>query len=414
MTTKRLTQLIQTGLYLLVALIPFHAIFVVGLGHFIGHATLWASWKEILLLVLSSVALLLVARSPETRSRLHQPVIYLIIGFAAIALFITLLTRPGLTMAAFGAKTDLEFLLATVLSALVATKMFLRRLVLILLGATVLVAIFALLQATVLPKDFLTHLGYGFTAGQPAPYQTVLIGQTVHNRFGSTLGGPNQLGTYLILPLALSFLFGLRERRWWLLSLAIIPAIFVSYSRGAWIGAAAALVLCVLLITRGRTRVIAGALSGLIIVASLALAIIPGNPISTYLHHPSPSTSQNSDTQHAASLASGSIALIHVPLGHGLGTAGPATFHAGVVNIIEDDYLQVGYELGIIGLLLFVVLIALTVTYLSRQTSLTAVATAGAILGISLTALVLPAWTDTSTALTVWTIAGASLGVRHV
>ena len=120
--------------------------------------------------------------------------------------------------------------------------------------------------------------------------------------------------------------------------------------------------------------------------------------------------SVGSDFQHGESLTNGTAAIVKAPLGHGLGTAGPATFHAGTTNIIEDYYLQLGYEAGIIGALLFLTILFLLIRALLVIGDPIATATAAAIIGVGLTALVLPAWTDSSMALIVWTYAGSLLG----
>jgi len=417
MTTARLVKLVQLGLLILVALMPVHALMVHALGTLFGHESIFAAWKEVWLLILAVLTGFIIWKQPERRTRLNQPAVSILLGFVILALIVTTVTGPAQSVALFGLKTDLEFLLAALIALIAADRHFGLRLGLTLLFSTIIVVVFALLQATILPKELLSHIGYGFAPGQTAPYETVLVGNHLAYRFGSTLGGPNQLGTFLILPLLLSLLWGRANHRWWLLSAAILPALFISYSRGAWLGAVAALVAAALVLTRGtQRRTLAILTAGAVLSLGLLAAFGPsGNLLSNYLHHPAASPSaQNSDSQHLSSLQSGLTAVISAPLGHGLGTAGPATFHAGEINIIEDNYLQIGYETGLLGLGLFLAFIVLVLIRLLRQHDYFSLSAAGAIIGISVTALVLPAWTDSSTALTVWTLAGAALGARRV
>ena len=153
----------------------------------------------------------------------------------------------------------------------------------------------------------------------------------------------------------------------------------------------------------------------MIAVALLALVGPTSGQIARYWHHSAPGSAQTSDSAHAASLRQGVQAVWNAPFGHGLGLAGPATFHAGQTNIIEDDYLQVGYETGLIGLILFIGVVAAILWALVRPpASRLNLGIAAAVAGISLTAVVLPAWTDSSTALTVWTLAGTALGAHRV
>jgi hypothetical protein len=415
MTTSRLTTIIGWGLTILMALMPIHAASVITLGHFYGHQSLFAAWKEVFLLILSGLSLALIRQDRSLLTRLKQPIVSYIGGLVLLALCVTLITRPNFATALYGVKTDFEFLLAALIALLVASKPLYRRLVLTLLGSSAVVVIFALVQATILPHDFLLRFGYTFLPGQTAPYETVLVGSRLAYRFGSTLGGPNQLGTFLITPLVLTLLFGLKKRLWWLGSLAILPAIFLTYSRGAWLGAAAAVILALVMMTplNLRWRVASIALSLIAVTGLTAIFSSPTSFIGRYIHHPA-TTAMSSDSQHVSSLQNGVHQLIRAPFGHGLGTAGPATFHGGRINIIENNYLQIGYEIGLSGLLLFGVILGLLAVKLLRQTSLTSIAVGASIIGISLTALFLPAWTDSSSALTVFILGGAGLGVRHV
>lgn len=412
---------IQYGLLALVGLMPFHAFLSVWLGHLLGHQALIQAWKEGLTLVLTALTMLLAARQPDRLQRLRQPWVVLAGGFAAIALLVTLAARPPLTAVAFGLKTDLEFLLAAILGLMVATPLFVRRLVMVTLAAAAVVIGFGLLEIFVLPPGFLTHFGYG-----PAtilPYE--LIGGAHAIRYPSTLGGPNQLGTYLVLPLTLSLALSLRRRLWWPLLLTGTGVIVLigTYSRGAWIGAVAALALTLLAGAPSRWRRPLLAAFGVLGVAALiAIPAAVGHSakLRNYIFHQSLTVgTPSSDTQHATSLQAGLHGVLARPLGHGLGTAGPATFHAGSLNIIENFYLQTGYETGVLGLLGFVaLLVAVLLALRSRTGYFAAMPTAAAIIGISLVALVLPSWADSSTALITWITAGAITGLpagrKHV
>jgi len=69
------------------------------------------------------------------------------------------------------------------------------------IGALI-VAVFAILQVFVLPKDFLIYLGYGENTIQP--YLTVDQNQDFI-RINSTLRGPNPLGAYAVIVLSILF-----------------------------------------------------------------------------------------------------------------------------------------------------------------------------------------------------------------
>jgi O-antigen ligase len=346
-------------------------------------------------------------------------------AFAAVALIVTLATRPSLTAVAFGAKTDLEFLVAFVLATTVATPRFNQRLTGVILGAAVAVIGFGALQSTVLPPNFLTRFGYG--PGTVPPF-LVLDPAIKSLRFASTLGGPNQLGTYLMLPLALAATLAFRRRQWWALALVAGGAFVVlhTYSRSAWIGVAAATITITLILTPRRARAAVAALIALLGVTGAFIAtwlLKLGGNLQYYLLHSSAlwHGARGSDYDHLNSLREGLTLTIARPFGHGLGTAGPATFHTGTGLIIENNYLQLSYETGFLGALLFIALVLATARELLAKAAHSdlAAATLAALIGISVTALVLPAWTDSTTALIVWITAGAVIGSppagsRHV
>ncbi|HSX02481.1 MAG TPA: hypothetical protein VLI05_04175 [Candidatus Saccharimonadia bacterium] len=412
-----LVRLIQSGLLALLALMPFHAFLTVWLGSLVGHRAILQGWKEALLVLLAGLAVALVVQQPAYLKRLHRPAIWAVMAMVALGLLVTGITRPSLATVLFGAKSDYEYLWAFVLAIMVATPAFLRRALSIILATAAVVISFGLLQVLVLPADFLTHFGYGPATIQP---YLVLDPAVSSLRFASTLGGPNQLGTYLIIPLSLALAVGWQQRRWWLwLMLPTGGLVLIhTYSRSAWLGAAMALMLAALALIPPRRRAYGllglGALTATAGVG-VAWLIQQGGRLQYYLLHSSLvfHNQRGSDFQHLASLRTGLQQLATAPFGHGVGTAGPGVFYTGVGTIIEDYYLQLGYETGALGLIGFVALIVIAARELWRQAVANPVAAGlwGALIGISANALVLPVWTDSTTALVFWIATGAVIGL---
>ncbi len=403
---RALKRGIGQGLLVLLALMPFHAFGSVWLGHILGHQALIQSWKEVLLAVLAAAGVILAIRDSESRDRLRSWPIYASTMFVALAVVVTMLKWPGTTAAIFGAKIDFEFLLAFALATMVTTPKLVRAAIAAILISSSIVFIFAIAQVFFLPTDFLARFGYGPSTIMPFEF---LGSWTGPFRFSSTLGGPNQLGTFTLLPMALAATVAIRKRAWWLL---LIPAagavaLFNTYSRGAWLGAlAAGLALMLTLVSRRlRAPLLAViAVLGLIVTVGLNALAHRSGRISSYIYH----SGTQSDALHLKSLTVGLNGSFARPLGHGLGTAGPAIFHSGTGQIIENYYLQLSYETGIAGLLAFVLLVLSLGFELGRNTARNALAPAAlaALVGVSVTSLFLPAWTDSSTALILWTAAG--------
>jgi hypothetical protein len=421
--THHLERLIQSGLLLLLALMPFHAFLSVWLGSLTGHQTIIQAWKEVLLAVLSLLALVLVIRQPARLAILKQPWVLAAGVFALIAGLVTIANPVSPLVVIYGLKTDFEFLVAAVLAALVVSRLFIRRALIVVLAGGGIVGLFAILQLSVLPPDFLRLFGYG--EGTIEPYQYLLGNYEGSLRFPATLGGPNQLGTYLILPLVLGLAYFLSRRKMSGLVVAILSLVGIaaSYSRGAWLGAATALVIMSLGITPAawRKRLVLG--FGMLVILTLAAIpslLAPGSPgreaivSSPLISH---ERGSYSDSAHLLSLQNGTQYVMERPAGHGLGTAGPATFRSGdATHIIESWYLQIGYETGLAGLLAYLGIIAglCYALFCHRTYRPAARATAAAVLGVSVTAIVLPSWADTTTALVTWTLAGALAGLHTI
>jgi O-antigen ligase len=407
---------IQRGLILLVAVMPFHAFLSVWLGHMFGHQAAWQSWKEVLLLVLLAASSWQFYRKPELWRRLRTPLIYVTIGFIAVGLLVTLVARPGLTPAIYGIKTDMEFLVAMMVTMMVAQADFTARLARVIIATSAGVIGFGLLQIYALPADWLRHFGYGPTTIQP--YQ--LVDPAVRSiRILSTLGGPNQLGSFLILPLCLVGWRLLTRPRWWqaLYVLAGLIVVWHSYSRSAWLGLGVAAIVLIALRLPRRWRL--PALLFATLLAAVTLSVVTtlsgrDRNLQYYLFHQTlQSTGISASTsQHISSYQNGiREARTHL-LGEGLGSAGPASFHGSRPLIPEDYYLQLAIETGIAGLVLFVATEVLLALRLVRagSTSGAAPALLAALAGISVINFALHGWADSSTALVFWTLAGAAVG----
>lgn len=368
-------------------------------------------------MILALAAARLIILEPERKMRLSANWLKSAGIFSAIALIVTILALSqqsiSLTQAIFGAKIDLELFVAAALASLVADRQFARRLVAVTIVGGVIVGGFVVLQAYLLPPDFLTTFGYNQDTIKPYLY---LNGYSETKRYGGTLGGPNQLGAYLIIPLMLTVAAYITRRKWLsLFSPVILSAMYYSYSRSAWIGAATGLALLgITLVPRDRQKIV-----GLgFITASLALVGIIAGAISTQpalqeqIFH---ATSENhtlagsSDSERLRSISRGWNTVIMEPLGHGLGAAGPATFQAASSNIIENQFLQIAYETGWLGLFCWLLsgFWLIQKLYANRQMQPWSRAAGTALIGISIAGLFIPTWDDSSTALIAFVLAGS-------
>jgi hypothetical protein len=98
------------------------------------------------------------------------------------------------------------------------------------------------------------------------------------------------------------------------------------------------------------------------------------------------------------------------PLGGGPGSAGPASFYNGAPRIAENYFIQVGQEVGVVGLGLFAAITVLIGQRLLRgRTVLLNQVLFASLVGLVAVNLLLHAWTDDTLAYIWWGLAGAAV-----
>jgi hypothetical protein len=410
---------LKYGLLALLIGMPFHAFFSVWFGHLIGHETLIQSWKEVVTVALVVLAVVVANRYPERLTRLMRPMNYWALAFILTSLVVTAIMRPSLTGIIFGLKIDIEFLVLFFIAQLVADDGMIRLATKLLLVTTAVVSVFGAAQAFLLPHDFLTNFGYG--PQTVAPFLRVDPASPAI-RILSTLGGPNQLGAYLIMPICLVIALLIRKIKWWhfLLLAAMLITLEHSYSRSAWIGAVAAVFVTIALILPKRHvayfSVITVLLAVVLIQVSIGYINRGGGGLQYILFHVRASSQSiaGSDAQHVSAQVAGLKAALAHPLGEGLGTSGPASKYTPTSNITEDYYLQLAIETGIAGMLAFVVFLGVVAYNLfSLRPDPMAVALCGGLVGISVVNFLLHGWADSSLAFVYWILAGLTTAKWH-
>lgn len=409
---------IRVGLLAIIAVMPFHAFIVIGLGHFLGRQALWQAWKEALIVAMLLAAALLAWRQRQGLLQLKQGYNYWALAFVAIGLLTSLGSGAFATTSFwYGLKTDVAMLLIFGLAQLVASRSFKRQLTKVHLVTAAMVSGIAVMLALIIAPTILTWFGYGPNTIMPAQG---IAGSNL-NRVFSTLGGPNQLGAFLILPICITTALLLRHWRWhYAITLALaMVSLFFTYSRSAWLGAFAGVATIVVMSSKSRRhQAIAGAILGLTIITGLfskqLISIIP--QLDAYLYHEDSVSAADlgSDDKRLAEWHRSATAFLDQPFGRGFGSAGPASFHSHQPLISENYFLQIGIETGIAGLIAFSafqLLVGRALWQQQREHGL-AVPLLAALVGINLVNLFLHGWADSTLALVYWTLAGVTLGSR--
>ncbi len=493
----------------LLAVLPFHALLVtVGTMLIAGpnHAPLpvLALWKEALLGVILLVAFVEVVRewgrlriedgklkiTDINNDAIHRWKITDIsidaIDSLIIALFVLAIIASHLQSSIFnlqsllGFKYDFLPLVAFVLLRRVRwSDDFLQKVVILFLIVGSIVAGYGII-GVFLPQEFFTWLGYSdlhslYRPDAPlAAFQK--IGGSGIRRMQSVMSGPNQLGMWLLIPLSGLLAAGARESvarllccsvalllRLFLCSL-VFAALFLSFSRSAWIAAAVMMGVALWqhLPPKRFTRcAVTGAVAAIVLLVGMA----------TFA--PDVLLRAASTRDHLARPIAAVKTIIAHPLGLGLGTAGPASNRVSDTCVHlergadpswaadrpdlcvfvesvqvqpigrtcscpllpENWYLQIGVELGILGMVLYVLLVLCLLQKLyglkietasakpACRTGWAMVVKNGTLkaessifnlqssiflvfLGISIAALFLHAWEDSAVAYTVWILMG--------
>lgn len=418
----RILWLVASLSMLIILLMPLHAFLTVWGASLIGHYTALRLWKEVLLLLAIIGTLYLVITDGKIRAhtltrRLAWLIIFYIvlnIGWGLVALHQHTVTAKAV---GYGWIIDLRFLIFFLITWAVAlrTSRLRKNWQWMILVPAAIVVVFGLLEALVLPHDFLAHFGYGPNTIQP--YETINHNQH-YIRILSTLRGSNPLGAYLLIPI--SVLTGLiisGRRSWPYITLYIGSwlTLFFSFSRSAWIGAVLTVAaVSIQLLDRRHLKPGLIIVGTLIVLGSIFFAAGHHNQrFENYFQHTQSHSAvkTTSDQGHLTALKSGLHDVLHQPFGRGPGSAGPASvYNDHPPRIAENYFIQVAQETGWVGLILFL-LINVGVGYLLyvRRRDPLAVMLYGSFIGITFINLLSHAWADDTLAYVWWGLAGVAM-----
>lgn len=411
-------------------LLPFHTFISTWGGTAIGPLLIWKSWKELLLTALIPVVLLYCVLRPDVARKVWDSwLMRLIVVYVLLHLAYAAISQASYAAVVAGLMMNLRFLAIFVLGYLIAAsghpwvKVIWKWMPAGVFAITILLSVMSIAQVTVVPKDFLAQFGYGPDTVMP---YTVIDDQPDALRAQAIFDGPNPLGAYLLICLAISAVFIARQRRNLLAGVSLglgVVALALTSSRSAWLGAAAALAVLVLTlvpkptITKwvkwGWAPVLVFSLAFLwaaVTIPVLRLAVFHSTTERSSL------TTGSSD-KHWAEITNGLLDVSSNPFGQGVGTAGPASYYNNNNHpkIAENYFIQLAQELGIIGVALFIVLSGMVIILLwDRRQDIWAKALLASFVGIIVINMFLHGWTDDPTAMTWWALAGMYLGMHKI
>lgn len=420
MTTEyRISRFLSWIAVAILVLLPFHAFFTTWIGSNTDHLDLLRIWKEILIFALLPILAWLVAKSSSLRSWLLRSWITRLIGLYIllnVALGVWAIVDHRVNQAAliYALLINLRLFGVFIFCFIVASysDLIKRHWKVIILIPAALVIVFGLMQQFLLPHDFLRHFGYSDQT--ISAYQTV-DSNSDYYRVKSTLRGANPLGAYLvlILPAMAIALSGRRMARIGGLAAGAV-VLFYSYSRSAWAG--------VLLAFGGlagwpkrnsqRHKVALLSLALAAIITAGFLVLRSNRTVQNTLFHTSDSSTSavSSNSQRTLAMENAAKDVLRQPLGGGTGTAGPASSRNNhPARIAENYYLQLGQEIGVAGVALFIAINALVARELwARRSNQLARVLLASLVGITFVNFLSHAWTDDTLAYLWWGLAGVA------
>ncbi len=400
------------GLAIILVFMPFHAFLAISLGSLGIDRTLVQSWKEILILIMSFMWVIYQISKKKLAFK-TDAINLLFLSIIFLSILVSAFIRPGSEALLFGIKTNLVALALFFIAQIpISNRSFLKRnLLWLIIIPGVVVSLLAFFQAFLITPETLEKIGY--TAATINPRQ-IIDGSINFLRSFSTLGGPNQLGAYLLIPLAFSLVYGIRQKKWFVLlpSLLILSAIVLSFSRSAWIGAIITFSLSVFLSISKKQKIyflIISLLVAFIVGGTIASQIGTNERLQNVLLHGRvfEGRIEGSDQGRLESIAKTTNEVIARPFGHGLGSAGPASFRSDNPIIPENWYLQIAYEVGMAGLLLYIfAFAALLGDFIRNRSNNLAIALFSITVGVLVINIFLQAWADSTLVLMIFALYG--------
>jgi len=409
----------------IIALVPFQGFLTVFGASLGANYTLLRMWNDIALVILFGICLFWFIRDSALRGRLKDS--YIALAVAVFAIVQVCFMLRGLALGTVGGSAALLGLALNIrgpmflLCCIVLVKYSswpIRRWLRTAFGSAIIVAAFAVLQFTVLPKDFLTHFGYA--SATILPYETINSNES-YLRFASTTRGVNPLGAYMaiMIPLLVALWVKLRPKITWSIVVALMfGAMAVSFSRSAWIGCAVSLmyILALRLKTRKNWLWAGGIATAIAIILGFSFAALSNSKMvqNVLLHTESNSNiAEDSNDVRYSALRSTLHEVTHEPLGRGVGSAGPASVHntKAKPRMAENYFLQITQETGWFGLFAYLAMLYVVGMQLWKlRDQKLAVGLFAAFIGVVVINMLSYAWTDDTLAFTWYGLAGLVLG----
>lgn len=411
------------GFLALLIYMPFHLFLAQSVSLATGGLEVWKVTKDVVLLALVVFTICLVLARREG-GRLFYWLLGLSVAYGLLHLVLwaahsDVFRDSALLGVVYNNRLPCFLLLGYGAHLLNPSKFVFSSILKIVIGVSSVVALLGVLQY-LLPKDLLTHVGYSLERGaRPAFF---IDDNPALPRIMSTLREPNALGAYLLLPVTIltSLVVKIRDSRRVLLSGLLLLhglALFLTFSRSAWLGVFVAAGFVLWWSYKGK--VLPAFKQYWLIITVLVLVLLAGGfavrntpAFQGYITHATTDETDDPDSNdhHLQLVREGVEGVVEQPFGHGPGTAGLASIRnpAGG-QLTENYYLQIAYEVGVAGLLLFLVITVVVYLQIWRRGDIIGMVLIASFWGYLLINMLLHTWSNEAVAAQWWLLAGAAL-----
>lgn len=426
----------QSSLYIflgLLAYMPLHILLSTWIGTSFGILDFAKVFKDGVLVFGFLLALSVSWRHAWFRVLLKDKLVLLILAYAGLTILLALVKPTDQDAEILGVVYNTRFLLfflyAGLLVHLFPDKKLRCMAIKTVLISGAIVVVFGILQYLVIPNNALTHIGYSRANGVlPAFF---IDNKPDLERAMSTLRDPNSLGSYLIIigMVAAGIMFATKKRQREIqMGIYILLAAFClwfTFSRSALLGFMLASVVFIFfsenrlahVVKRHRKPILLVTLAGAVILLSGLFAARNTYLVQNVIMHSDQSTVLEDPNHLRLRFWQESLVAITLqPEGKGPGTAGLASIKndkQGTV-LTENYYLQLGEEVGVLGLFLFLCILFVVAhrLYWNRDSEI-AVALLAAFVGLAFTNFLVHIWSNEAVAYTWWGLAGLVLAHEH-
>lgn len=359
--------------------------------------------------------------------------IMLILAYGLLSLGMAVIRSTDTASEVLGVVYNLRFLIFLIYGLLLTNyfkpKWLIKRSIQIVMTTALLVMIFGVIQYLWLPDSALVKIGYSRQNGVLPTFH--IDDKPDLERTMSTLRDPNSYGSYLIIILSISFVYfwlsrnkDIKQMNGGLLALSVIN-LWYTFSRSAWIGAmiAVATILFIVYLMNRKAKAKPRlkykyywiVLIPIIMLLGTVYTMRDSYFVRNVIMHSDEATIQEDPNQLRIRFWQESVrSAIENPLGHGPGTAGIVSIrnHKQGTVLNENYYLQILYEVGVIGLILFILILVLMgqrLLKLAKKNDYIAIALFASLLGLIFTNLLVHIWSNEAVAYTWWGLAGLAV-----